>query len=667
MNTQEVLLSSPCGYFGEVALWPIRNLRFAAASAGDPDSKAATPRSHFRGMRIIKDGPSWRCEGLVNLSPVLRAFPVPFAELADSQDVVADAPDRVSFFSPDSTDYSKFDEVEPSQEFIQATESYTRIENDLHQRSARLARALATQVLPKVVADLSFALHEDVELPKDRSYQLMNDWVDKNRQILLTLHYGHVDDLLSDVARKLSVKFRESMSSGEEREKQGLDDRIEHFLLGASNFIVFLSRIIKLHWFLGHDGWSDLIGKLDSGFPRTPPPSFAWIWNHRSDAPWWRALLQPGFKDLVNANKEFQELELMSLARSFLWPKVYQVAIRRSSQHDSIVVNWIHPPESFSLAEKFRYYLARFTDWWTFRLSEDVLTPVIVSGEDLDALDAEEDNLTSHLFHLENSGDAARTAIEKRLSIYRKETVQSPAWKSKYHEAFPSVGENLTISELLNKDRLGFALKELETEVEGDRAWVRLVHNSVFEDAYGPKALFVNLKKELRKLQFKHLGQSAIVHSFIEKSNHCQMLLREFVQRILSSEYGDAWLERGVPSKVREKVEKRQGGQRFKDTCGAREMIGEFFRETDILDYILVLEYENNWSKVAPLLRHVGIEPSSKGSIKCFWEWKDKRNEAAHPEKSSQVTSEDLESLDHINHYVSFLLLLTTGHHSTRS
>ena len=661
MKQERILLSSPCGYFGEMVLWPLQNLRFAAASSGDFDGHAANPRSHFKGIRILQDGMSWRCEALVDLGPTLRAFPVPFSELTGKQDTDSSAPDRISYFPSDSKEAPNFDGPELSREFIQSAESYAKSAKELHESATRVARGLATQVLPNVVHDLSLVLHEDVELPKDRSYQLLSDWIETNRRKLLTLRYEHVRDLLADVTGELARRFSETESRADDHHAKDLDSRIEEFLMGASDFIIFLSRVLKLHWFLGHDDWSDVIEGLDGRFPRTPPSSLAWIWNHCSDAPWWRALVQPGFEDLIDANQRFQELELVALARAFLWPGVYKVANRRLKEHDSVFLDNLFP-EYPSLAEGFQIFLAKFTDWWTYELTKGALTPVFVAGTELDTIGAEEDDLFSLLLHLRDSGNAATNALYERLSLYRDEVVDAQDWEMKYHDAFPQVGEDLSIDELLRRETLGFALKKLEIEVEGESAWVRLVHNAVFDDAYGPKAIFAGLKKELRVRLFDGLGQGAMVFSFKEKSDHCQLLLREFVLGFLRSIHGDRWRDNGIPEDLTMKVRKRIGETGYVRLIAESDALGKFFEQTDIVDYFAVLKYEPNWPAIVGYLERVGVERPSKKRLDNYFsvsDWVRYRNATAHPEKSFQLASDAFELLDKIKRTLQLWLLLT--------
>lgn len=660
LKSSEILLSSPCGFFGEPALWPLCDLHFAAISSGDAVGSAATPRSHFTGIRIFQDGASWRCEALVSLSPVLRPFAIPFAELTGHSHLDSETSGQVSFVLEPEKDVHSFEDLELSANTTQCAEEFARLQMNVREDANRIARALATQFLPRAVHDLPLPLSEDSELPCDSSYQLMADWVSKNRERLLTLQFRQVDDLLRDAASRFALSLSSSESHDDRGNLRGLDDRIELLLMGMSDFIRFLSRILKLHWYLGHDDWEVVLDELDGKFPITPPPSLSWIWNHRPDAPWWQPLSKSRFPDLAEENDGFQRLDLIALARGFLWPGVYQAAKERSKGLDSAVLYYLFPSDYHSIAAGFQVYLAKFADWWTYQSTKIALTPIVITSKMFDRLKHDNDisNLFELLHDLGNSNDAPRSVLEKNMSLYKKEVLQPQDWELRYHEAFPKAGEGLTIDELLKKERLGFTLKKLESEGEGDIAWTRFVHNAVFEDAYGPHALARKMKTYVRQKLFTMLGSAALTHSYKEKSDHCQMLLREFVRRFLRSRHGDDWSSIGIPGKITEKV----SGRNKSASSDIEREPDKLFDELDIIDYVTILKAESNWTAVVPFLERVGIEMPSKRKLDdclSLSSWTNNRNAAAHPEKTHKLAGDALELLDGVQRTLRIWLLLT--------
>ncbi len=670
-GSTEVVLSSPCGYFGESALWPFLDFRFATDLSGDPN-KAAKPRSHFTGIRLVRDGNSWRCEASLEFSPTVCPVWIPFAELTGIQ---PDGPPsgRISFFPSDEKqvqDYEKFAALEVSRSFIEAAKDYAQVIERQRKNTDTLTEALALNVA-RFVEDLDPAYHENYELPTcDFSFATMSDWINANQEKLRQLRYEQIDGLLTDVASELLRKFLATLSSSAQHwQNKPLDLRIDLFLMASSDFFIFLSRILKLHWYLGHGGWEHAIKDLDGGFFRTSPPSLAWVLNHRDDAPWWARyrdfLVGQGehwLKAFDDDNDEFRKHDLIALSRAWLWPEVYRLTKERVGAGDFVVLKPTHPDEATSVPWTFRKYLAKFSDWWTYRLTDNVIQPIFVSKKDLDNTDPE-DTVNDLL-------DTWGTSLvsPNALSFYRKEVVEADNWQKKHDKAFPRVEAKLSINELLQNDRLGFALKEIETETEGETAWVRLVHNAVFEDAYGPRSLALIVEQKLRHRLFSVFGRNAIPFAFKDKSDHCQLMLREVVRRLLIVRHGDRWLKQGIPSaepgtKARKVFERVKSKLENKDPRKCKELldgsipIDDFLRWTDISDYIDIIEDERNGIVVRrePRLTHY-YQPLSK-SLSGFRKWNDKRIAAAHPEKADELTTDDVAFLDDVKRILSVSIL----------
>jgi len=362
---------------------------------------------------------------------------------------------------------------------------------------------------------------------------------------------------------------------------------------------------------------------------------------------------------------EIREHDLIALSRAWLWPQVYRRTKASIDEGDFVVLKWNHPHEVNSVPRSFRKYLAKFSDWWTYKLADDVMQPILVSKEDIDTTDPEDtaDDL------LDTWGTSLVSPVA--LSSYRKEVIEVDDWQKKHDKAFPSVVAKLSINELLRNDRLGFALKEIETETEGASAWVRLVHNAVFEDAYGPRSLAMKVERELRDRLFSVFGKSAVAFAFKDKSDHCQILLREFVRRTLIARHGDSWLEQGIPSatpddearkvrKVRQRIENKMASKdqpRLKELRNGSIRIDDFFRWADISDYIDILMDERNGIVVGmePRLTHY-CQPL-KDSLSKFRKWSDKRNAAAHPEKADELTVDDVVFLDEVRQILNISIL----------
>lgn len=658
MASEEILLSGPCGYFGEVALWPLRNLRFAAASSGDRYGNAANPRSHFIGIRIVQNGNSWTCEALLDLSPALRAFGIPFACLTGSRIEDKDTPKDISYFPSDEKEVADFDGIEISPGLVHAAENFARHEEQRRKAADTLSELLATKILPASVHDLDPAHHEDYELPaRDVSFEITRGWIRANREKLLRLRYEEVDELLSDAARELARNFQE-LRVDASQQNQPLDLRIDLFLMATSDFFILLSRILKLHWYLGHDDWGALVQKLDGGFPRTPPPSIAWTLNLRDDAPWWAAvreiLAKQGTDRVLNEDlDEFREHDLIRLSRAWLWPAVYREAIEHMNNQDSVITLdwvWVSPNYQDSVGRCFRKYLGKYFDWWMYRLSDEVLRPVLIRAAALDSnIEEESDCELSDCFASCAVDDELgfEAGMNEKVALYRDEVIDAQDWEARYEEAFPSVGANLSVQGLLKKDRLSFALKALETEVEGESAWVRLVHNAVFEDAYGPQALALRVRRQMQRSLFSYFGQGAIRHAFISKSDGCEAMLREFVARILLEAHAERWLEDGVPEDVAKK----------RYMTNAPENVGAFLGKAGIPELQDILLHPANLHLTKKYCRMVGVELAGhERSIEFIDEWRKGRNKAKH---SGELCQDDIESLDPVRRNLSIWLLVT--------
>jgi len=558
---------------------------------------------------------------------------------------------------------------------IKAAEQVERANKGAADSADNFASIAVKHLVPCTIPSFNPRHHQETPLPSDCSV-VMSKWINENRSRLRSLHYSDVDPLLDDIAAAIARQMLERQSDST-ADNQSLDHRIDRLILSVRNFICFVSRVLKLHWYLGHNGWSDAIKTLDGQFPRTPRPCIAWIETHRDDAAWWKPFHDVVGAGVTEAIAEDRRLHLIALTRAWLFPAVYLAAVQAMRAGSYVIADYYFPYESLSPSTSFRNCLGAFVDPWLHASTDDVRIPVCLTDDDLDG--DEEDGLKSIIDMNTASTHNVGSVLDKLLRTCRDRMIESQNWATGFDEAFPQVGSNgsnLRVCDLAQRKRLGFSLREIESEVEGEAAWYRHVLHAVFEDAFGPEALARKLKKRVRSKLFRAIGSGAAAYSFKEKSDYCQNLLREVVIRILQRRHGESWLNQGVDDRTRQKVKHVLGAEDPPDSWlekrfSGAERIPDFFENTDIIDYLNVLNCDSNWPVTEGLLSKVGCERPEQKTLMCklrFNDWNKARNASAHPEKHGYDSFSDAsETLDEVQRILNVWLILTEAYDNNGS
>jgi len=579
----------------------------------------------------------------------------------------------------DKVKYEEWDRIPLSPDLTKKAESFAQSARRTADSAMEVASIAVKDFVPRTIPSFNPRSPQETPLPSDRS-EVMSKWINENQLRLCFLRRSNLDCLLDDIAAEfISQRFKTQPDLKVDNES--LDHRIDQWILSIRNFICFVSRVLKLHWYLGHNGWSGVIEELDGQFPQSPSPCFAWIEMHRDDAPWWKLILDGAAgAELKEDIDNGRESHLMALTRAWLFPAVYREATEAVRSGEYVVTENIYQDLFESgLMISFCKCLSEFVDPWLYAGTEDVQIPVCLSEDELN--DDDENDVPAVLDNAQERGNSVRSVLDKLLRTCRDRMIESPDWATGFDEAFPDAGSKDEafpdvdskphICDLVQRKRLGFSLREIEVEVEGETAWLRHIYHTVFEDAYGPQAIARELKKRIRSRVFRVLGSAAAAFSFKEKSDYCQMLLREVVIRILKGLHGDSWLKKGVDDRTRNKVKGVRGAKDEPDSWLEQKYKGiqkieDFFENTDIIDYINVLNHDPNFLKTKWLLSKVGCEwPTKKKteSLKlqlCFNDWNTARNASAHPERQGYDSFSDaLEKLDKVQRILTIWAMLT--------
>ena len=274
-------LSSPCGYYGEHVLQqfmsPLVSTVCARESLGGAHRNAT---SHFSGIRLFEDGSSWFLEALVPGAEIFRegGLWVPFAKplLRDGARRVDNR--SISYVPHEPTPGSR--SLTP-----QEIEEYRKCEHEAEEpvrEAARKLRAPLVRLNGSLLPQRS-TMHE-LRMPWDVASPLC-DWIGSQQESLLRLKHADVDEMLKDLASCFSSAFTARLGTGH--------GELAEFTKANSQVLFFLSRLLRLHWYLGHDDWAGVLSSLDGGFPQTEPPSPAWtVVLHGGHGP--RVLQNPG-------------------------------------------------------------------------------------------------------------------------------------------------------------------------------------------------------------------------------------------------------------------------------------------------------------------------------------------------------------------------------------
>jgi hypothetical protein len=457
-----------------------------------------------------------------------------------------------------------------------------------------------------------------------------SQWLENQREFLLRIQPNELDGLLNGLAELFCAGLRRV---GEKTGRTGLS--LEGFIESAYGLFAFISRILKLHWYMGHGKWKDVLSHLDGGFPRTPRPSAGWYLPLMPDLPIGQAL------------SDYESLACV-LARSWLWPWCYHAATELNEEYDRAV--WWETRQR-NLKE-FATLLGDLGDWWlAAALPPHAYQPILVRRSALAELLADPKADSDALVHLVErcdhlDADAPFTDYWTRVDEYRERIANPESYVPDHASAFPAEREDLSIQDLFARDRLGFAVREFETEIEGDDAWRRCVYNAVFEDAYGPQALGMHILRKATRLHYAAARPHPPAAAFLEGSHVVELLLQQFIGEALERWHGDAW-RMAVPERVLNKAQERAK----KDGIPEPRRPKELLHQADLIDCKAILldkgnDDERNWGQFTRYLEATGSErPSKKHALSDIAKWSDKRNAAAHPAKCVTITWEDLEIL----------------------
>ncbi len=622
------LLSSPSGYYGEAILQFVRSPLSAALSMHDETDEENGPRSHFDGLRLVEDHHQWNLEAHLPYPYGDWDCWLPFASVR-----CPDASHSPISFVPSN-------ELEPlSDELKQARKRY----QELVDRDRRFTQSIAFQLKPGLVAS-----YPDLA-PSDTAPRQLHgpgrfdfgSWLSENRQMLIRLQRSQVPDLYASLAKCVAESAR----------KQSIGDplAIRALVQGYSEAIEFVARLLKLHWYVGHSDWTDTIADLDGAFPRTRAPSEAWIGA-------------AVYGSSLSGDKRM----LMALSRSWMLPIVYERLCALRDEHDScLVFSPVWPPEEHSSWES----LVALDEWWTGRKTLRAYTPIPVprdmllaiipkgtaTGQDIEgsvgqtlwdvALDMFH-NQCDALSEAEESWDYEQSLI--RLNWDRTDQFSHRILTQRHDWAFPMVGQNLTLEDLLERDRLGWAMRDWEVETEGPSAWRRCVLNAIFEDAYGPQLIAEQVERLAVRELYDVFGANGLRTEVRSLSDQCELLLRTFVGKALCHWFGNTWYVDCVPEKVRKSTEDMA-------KCKSKkiESVSDFTQHLMLLDCDRILKHDRTWAEFQRILSQSGFERPSKTSFKVIQDWSRKiRNPSAHPESGNQLTQRHVEELKTIRQQV---------------
>lgn len=623
-------LSSPCGYYGEHVLQQLMSPMVSAVLAReslDYTSTCAVARSHFCGLRLFRDGSSWHLEALVpgTATPNGGAW-VPFAaplvtggEAHSEEFALSYVPRKESSAMPLSP---------------QEVQDFHRVWNESISVEQSFASQLRAPLLRK------FGKHDPQQLVMKQPPGILSaardvsDWLHRNRKFLLHLRASDVNAALDDLGSCLLAAWRTN----------GGEDQFEICKLVQANadVISFLSKLFRLHWYVGHQDWPDVLSTLDGSFPQTSPPSPAWV-------------------EVIKSDSRMAE----AIAKPWLWPWVYSRLKSIDDEYDACVTFEEHSLEGPS-GIPLRTALIALGEWWPGRICNQFLRLVIVPRSEIVENESRtsEQKESSELFHSLNVFDGRlEQAINSRLDDYEHGLIERDV--ARHDRAFPSVGSDLSIAQLRDFDRLGWAVRAFETEIEGENAWDRCIANAVFEDAFGPQAIARRIEGSATRRMYGVFGRDALMMQLKRDSDEQEKNLGEFVRRALPYWHGENWLMDGVPEKVRQEAEKT--AQRKRVTCDSG---GDWlFRCLNLSDYDSVLRHEPNWERLVPYLKHVGFERPTKSSFKMISDWTHKiRNPVSHPEPNLTLSAEAVSDLARIrNVLLTWLILLEEEINKTRA
>ena len=207
------LLSSPCGYYGELILQDLRSPIAAAVMATEqmiaPKERINEFRSHFNGLRILEQEAGWCCEARITL-PKLEATThawLPFAELRG-----AEAAERST--SQGAVLIPQYSEPERTPEFKASFARCQEAEKKKVASSKLLTsaiRGLFPWIMPNLIpsqGELHFGLNSS------GPNRAMSEWLSKNDKHLAQLWAADVDGLLKDLAAHLASAYSTIWSRG---------------------------------------------------------------------------------------------------------------------------------------------------------------------------------------------------------------------------------------------------------------------------------------------------------------------------------------------------------------------------------------------------------------------------------------------------------------------
>ena len=651
MSAECTTLTSPCGYYGLMALQEVKSPLARLAIRSDRVCGPG-PRSHFDGLRLVRNGAQWQLEGRTGsfVHPDYGEFWLPCASLTAP---TSSTPPSNSWANNLKLKTEAIEEMIPElvaklppelhEAAAAANESAERL-RDVERRSRGTLARMFADLKPN---ELSF---HPVEIFTSAPPEI-GMWLERNAGKLASLQHHQVDAMIRSLCEALYKSYQEDARLDATNELS-----FSRYLCESAKTIRFLSSFFKLHWFVGHGDWAEVLSTIDGSFPRTRPPSYAWT----------RMLEEDNYRETAAV-----------LGRAWMWPWVFERMCRVDGCFEATpfyIEDTAFPASEGGLWD----VLSSLGEWW--KDTRDMPVPTVLWRKTVLGEDGKNEALYERaLFTWDGPTDVEeylycdgdlRSVWEARVEEYRRRLVFPGDALACHERAFPAVGSHLTIADLENLDRLGYVYRDIETELEGEGAWRRLVHNAVFEDFLGPEAIARRLEGIAEELKYRVFGKLSVATRVSTLCDECENLLRTLTKTLLLKLYGDSWAHDGVPLKVRERVadtvRNNSGADLTIEWCSSNTGINEFFEYLFLIDYDKILKAEWNWPVTKELLMSVGFERPTKRSFGLIAELNRIRNRAKHPARSGGLRLDDIANvIEPLKRHLVFWLVALTDYGET--